>query len=248
MTAINLYASGPRGLLMTDTAAYDDDGLVHRFVSKSVAIPRLRAAIATRGMIEMLPMLASRLDLAARDFDQVIDDGGAIVRHWFDEQDRDGDVLEAEFELSVVGWSESRKACLAIQMTSMDVPGRAAFTWSTGAVLIGPNPPMQDLIDAGVLVGGIFDERNIEAALLKVIEIQRSYKTTLGTDPSLPERHTVGGQAIVTEVTEHGIAQRIVRTWPDRLGEHIDPSPPANVVPMSREQMRRMKQMNRRAS
>ncbi len=244
MTAINLYASGPRGLLMTDTAAYDDDGIVHSFVSKSIAIPRLRMAMATRGLISTLPALASRIDLMAASFDHLIDEGSSFIAQWFGEQDHD-DATEREFELSAVGWSESRKACIAIQMASIDVPGRAAFQWSGGAVIIGPNPHMHDLVAAGVLVNGIFDEGNIEASLLKVLEIQRSYRTRLGTDPSLPERHCVGGQAIVTEVTEHGIAQRIVRTWHDRVGEHIDPSPPANVVPMSREQQRRLKQMRR---
>lgn len=244
MTAINLFASGPRGLLMTDTAAYDDDGIVHSFVSKSITIPRLRMALATRGMIAMLPALAARIDLMSTSFDHLIDEGSDGIAQWFAEQDHDG-AMERDFELSAIGWSESRKAVIAIQMASIDIPGRAAFQWSGGAVLIGPNPPMQDLIDAGVLVNGIFDERDIEASLLKVMEIQRSYRVRLGTDPSLPERHCVGGQVIVTEVTERGIAQRIVRTWPDHLGQHIELAPPANVVPMSREQQRRMKQKRR---
>lgn len=46
-------------------------------------------------------------------------------------------------------------------------------------------------------------------------------------------------------MSEHGIAQRIVHSWPDRVGEMIDPHPPADVVPMSREQQRRMKQAQR---
>lgn len=62
------------------------------------------------------------------------------------------------------------------------------------------------------------------------------------------ERHTVGGQAIAVEITEHCITQRILRTWPDRVGAHIEPQPIADPVPMSREQLRRTKQMARRAS
>lgn len=243
MTAINLFASGPRGLLMTDTAAYDDDGVVNSFVSKSIAIPRLRMAMATRGLISTLPALASRIDLMVSSFDNLIESPGFIAP-WFAEQDND-EAMEREFELSAIGWSDSRKAVIAIQMASIDVPGRAAFDWSGGAVIIGPNPHLHDLVAAGVLINGVFDESNIEASLLKVMEIQRGYRTRLGTDPSLPERHCVGGQAIVTQVTEHGIAQRIVRTWHDRVGEHIDPNPPANVVPISREQQRRMKQVQR---
>ncbi|OYW68850.1 MAG: hypothetical protein B7Z40_00895 [Bosea sp. 12-68-7] len=249
MTAINLYASGPRGLLVTDTAAYDDDGMVHSFVSKSLAIPRLRMALATRGMIAMLPALAARIDLMSTSFDHLIDEGSEAIAQWFADLDHD-DAMEREFELSAVGWSESRKAVIAIQMASIDIPGRAAFQWSGGAVLIGPNPPMEDLVAAGVLVNGIFDERDIEQSLLKVMEIQRSYRVRLGTDPSLPERHCVGGQAIVTEITESGVSQRIARTRPDRVGEHIEPAPPSSavVVPMSREQQRRLDKMGRRAA
>lgn len=250
MTAINLYASGQRGLLVTDTAAYDDDGIVHSFVSKSLAIPRLRMALATRGMIAMLPALAARIDLMTISFDHLIDEGSAAIARWFAEQDDDDDAMERDFELSAVGWSESRKAVLAIQMASIDVPGRAAFQWSTSPVIIGPNPHMEDLVAAGVLVNGVFDERDIEASLLKVMEIQRGYRTRIGTDPSLPERHCIGGQAIVTEISERGVSQRIARTWPDRVGEHIEPAPPASavVVPMSREQQRRLDKIARRAA
>lgn len=245
MTAINLFASGPRGLLITDTAAYDADGVVHSFVSKSLAIPRLRMALTTRGLITMLPALAARIDLIANSFDHLIDEGSDAIAQWFADLDHD-DAMEREFELSAVGWSESRKAVLAIQMASIDIPGRAAFQWSTSPVIIGPNPHMEDLVAAGVLVNGIFDERDIEASLLKVMEIQRSYRARIGTDPSLPERHMVGGQVIVTEVTERGVSQRIARMWPDQLGQHIEPAPPANVVPMSREQQRRLNRMNRK--
>lgn len=247
MTAINLYANGPRGLLVTDTAAYDADGIVHAFISKSVAIPRLRMALAARGILPLLPALAGLIDRAATSFDDLIDNGSAFVERWFADQDHD-DAMEREFELSAVGWSESRKACVAIKMLSVDIPGCAAFQWFSGNVLLGPNPHMEDLVAAGVLVNGIFDERDIEASLLKVMEVQRGYRTRIGTDPSLPERHCVGGQAIVTEITERGVAQRIARTWPDRVGEHIEPAPPANVVPKSREQQRRLDKMARRAA
>lgn len=247
MTAINLYASGPRGLLITDTAYYDSDGIVHAFLSKSLAIPRLRMALATRGILPLLPALAARIDQMASSFDDLIDNGSAFIGRWYADQDHD-DAMEREFELSAVGWSESRKACVAIKMFSVDIPGCKAFQWFSGTVLLGPDPHRHDLVAAGVLVNGIFDESNIEASLLKVIDIQRGCRARLGTDPSLPERHMVGGQVIVTEVTECGVSQRIARTWPDQLGQHIEPAPPANVVPMSREQARRMKQAKRRAS
>lgn len=245
MTSINLFAHGTRGLVMTDTAAYDDDGRVHSFISKSIAIPRLKMAMATRGMILMLPLMASRLDVNTSSFDDVIDRGAAFLKGFFIQHAGEAGTVEEDVEVSAVGWSESRKQCLAIQLSSMDVPGRPAFTWSTSPILIMPAPHHQDLIDGGVLVDGVFDERNIEASLLKVMEIQRGHTTHLGADPSRPKRHTVGGQAIVTEVTEHGVSQRIVRTWPDQLGQHIEPAPPANVVPMSREQQRRLKQKRR---
>jgi hypothetical protein len=245
MTAINLFANGPRGLLVTDTAVYDADGILHAFVSKSVAIPRLRMALAARGILPLLPALAGLIDRAATSFDDLIDNGSAFIERWFADQDHD-DAMEREFELSAVGWSESRKACVAIKMFSVDIPGCKAFQWFSGTVLLGPDPHRHDLVAAGVLVNGIFDERNIEAALLKVMEIQRGYRVRLGTDPGLPERHMVGGQVIITEVTERAVSQRIARTWPDQLGQHIEPTPAANVVPMSREQQRRLYKMARR--
>ncbi len=55
-----------------------------------------------------------------------------------------------------------------------------------------------------------------------------------------PEVHIVGGQVVATEITEAGVTQRIVKTWPDKIGEAIRPTP-APAVPiegMSRQQHR----------
>jgi hypothetical protein len=63
--------------------------------------------------------------------------------------------------------------------------------------------------------------------LLHLLEVQRRTKFSLGE--GYPERHWVGGLALLTTVTKDGVSQRVMHRWDeDRLGEIIEPLPVAD--------------------
>lgn len=244
MTAINAYARGRLGLIVSDTAGYDRQGVIGGFMSKVVANPRLRMAVALRGPLAALPTFASNLDFRCASFDEVTGEVGARVveetydagmMHW-------GSLFDTEVQIVVVGWSEREQRCRALVMSSIEDGGRAAFTWWEQPVLIGPMPGLADLAAAGVLAAdGGFDDRDPARALVKVAKVQRLCRLpTRGIDG---EAYTVGGELIVTEVGPDGVRQTIAHHWQDRIGELINPR--SDVQQLSREQLRRQRQMAR---
>lgn len=250
MTALNTYANGPVGMIISDTAGYDADGVILSFMGKVATIPRLRCALAMRGAVAALAAYASDIDYRADSFDHLIEEGAEFIEDTFDRQAAAmaAQCYEPHIQLTAVGWSQRQRRCLSIAISSLPLGDVPAFTWWHQPVIISPMPAPEELAAAGVLAAnGGFDDRDPAATMLKLVKVQRTHKARLGPAEDLPEVYTVGGDVILTEVTEHGIAQRIVHSWPDRIGEPIQPRPAANVVPMSREQARRMKQMKRRA-
>lgn len=245
MTAVNIFASGPVGIIASDTAAYDAQGVVQSFMGKVATIPRLRCAIAIRGAVAALAAYANDIDYRADSFDHLIEEGADFIEDTFDRQAEHMAALcyEGQIQLSVVGWSQRHRACLSFAISSMPIGDVPAFTWWHQPVIVSPMPAMEELSAAGVLAAnGGFDDRDPVATMLKLVKVQRTHKARLGPAEHMPEVYTVGGDIILTEVSENGIGQRIVHSWPDRVGELIDPHPPANVVPISREQQRRLKQ------
>ena len=80
MTCINAAARGPRGYLLTDTAGYDLSGIVERFVSKIITLPHIGVALAARGAMASLPVIALEVCKGVASFDELIERGGAMMR------------------------------------------------------------------------------------------------------------------------------------------------------------------------
>lgn len=64
------------------------------------------------------------------------------------------------------------------------------------------------------------DRVDVRAAAIAIIEEQRA---TPHDVHGLFQAHVVGGFAELTTVSEAGIVREILRRWPDRIGEHIQP-------------------------
>lgn len=255
MSTMTAFAKGRRALIATDTAGLDGDGVVRSWVSKIITVPHLRMAVTTRGAIAALPALTNDLVAEFPSFDEMVEHGAEFLadihdHHMMRLADFSGC---GEFELAVVGWSPSRGRCEAHAISSMDNPGLPAFTFMRNDILAAPPLSTDDLKAAGLMVNGIVPDSNPETLLLSLIEIQRRQRIPLGGIDCMPKHFIVGGQVVLTEITEAGISQRIARTWPDRIGEHVHPEPAAIVdrAPtrsnMSRQQRRALEAQSRKA-
>lgn len=225
MSTTTIYAKGSRALIASDTAGLDCDGVVRAWVSKVITLPHLRCAITTRGAVAALPALATDLAAAFPSFDAIVSDGAAFLEEAHQEHMMGWSDLAGapEFELAITGWSTSRRRCEAHAISSLDHVGLPAFTFMTNEILAAPMPAPEAMTAAGLLVNGVVPVMEPEAFLLAMIEIQRRTLTPVGGLPGAPVAYIVGGQVVLTEITEAGTSQRVARTWNDRLHEMIQP-------------------------
>ena len=244
MSTLTAWAKGPRALIVNDTAGVDLLGVIRGWVSKIITVPHLRMVVTTRGAIAALPHLATDLVAEFASFDDIVEHGPEFLARAHDSlmmrlADQSGC---GEFDLAIVGWSTSRRRCEAYAISTLDYPGLPAFTFLRNDVWMAPIVPAAEVEAAGLMVQGVIPGNNPEALVLGMIELQRRQRVPLGGIEGMPEHFIVGGQAVLTEITENGIAQRIARTWPDRIGERITPEPaaarPAASIAMSRQQRR----------
>lgn len=227
MSTLTAWAKGRRALIVNDTAGLDGDGIVRGWVSKAITVPHLRMVITTRGAVAALPHLATDLAAEFPTFDAVVDGLAGFLAHAHDHlmmrlADQAGC---GEIDLGVVGWSTSRRQCEAYAVSTLDHPGWPAFTVQRHDVFMAPTPPLAELEAAGILSGGRILDHDPEAMLLTILELQRRQRVPLAGMFDGQAQHIVGGHAVLTEITEFGITQRIARTWPDRIGQRIDPGP-----------------------
>lgn len=250
MSTTTIYAKGALALIASDTAGLDGDGVVRAWVSKVITLPHLRCAITTRGAVAALPALATDLAAAFPSFDAMVSGGARFLEDAYQNHVmRWSDLAGApEFELAITGWSVSRRRCEAHVISSVDHPGLPAFTFLSQEILVAPLPAADTMIEAGLLVNGTIPAMEPEALLLKLIELQRRTLTPVGGLPGAVERFIVGGQVVLTEITEAGISQRVARTWDDQLGSMIHPGMIEGRVPPARGMSRQQRRAAARAS
>lgn len=233
MSTLTAWAKGPRALIINDTAGLDADGIVRGWVTKLITVPHLRMAITTRGAVAALPHLATDLVAEFPTFDAVAEDvPGFLARAHDHLMMRLADQAGCgEIDLGIVGWSTARRQCEAYALSTLDHPGWPAFTVQRNDVFLAPTPPLTEMEAAGILAGGRILDRDPEGMLMVALELQRRQRLPLVGMFGDRAHHIVGGHAVLTEITEAGITQRIARTWPDRIGERINPGSPATVPP-----------------
>lgn len=188
-------------------------------------VPHLRMALTTRGAVAALPHLTTDLVAEFPTFDAVVEGVPEFLARAHDHlmmrlADQAGC---GEVDLGLVGWSTSRRQCEAYALSTLDQPGWPAFTLQRHDVFLAPTPPLAEMEAAGILVGGRIPDLDPEGMLMAALELQRRQRMPLVGMFDGQSHHIVGGHAVLTEITEAGITQRIARTWPDRIGERITP-------------------------
>ncbi|MCJ2070583.1 hypothetical protein MKK75_17580 [Methylobacterium sp. J-030] len=207
---------------MVDAAAYDREGVMVGLVNKAVAVPHLGMAFATRGAVATRRTMAEELE-AYVSFDDVVAGVPAALREAYDAGAFWSEDSETEFDLVLMGWSTARR-CVELQILSTVAHGGVPpFTLQAMAVTLAPLPDNEALRSIGLKVGRTFDLSRPAEKLLDVIELQRRTPGPIGTRSSAPTGFAIGGAAVLTEVTEAGIVQRVVRRWPDQIGTRITP-------------------------
>lgn len=229
MTAINTIRFNDRAIIMTDGAGYDVQGIIRAMYQKVVAIPHLRAAVAVRGSANAVGILAAALGSRFSNFDDLVANGGAVAERIYDENfaglTAHGDT---EMQVFLAGWSEARGSAETYVLLTESNP--ESVNWETPVwqfveaddFTAAPLPSDQQLRRHGFRASSV-EEIDPVSDGLKVMEAQRHMKLPTRWLQGVESAYLVGGFVTMTEVSEAGVSQRIVRRWNDRIGERINP-------------------------
>lgn len=222
MTAINAVADKAGAFLMTDAAAYDENGIVTGFTAKCYSYPHLRAVMAVTGTTFSGREINSRM-ANFESFEDMLSGMGELVQQAYEE----GTLIDKFGELShvrvlIAGWSEENKRGEVYAVTSGANGDPNPFTLIKRDVLMSPGLQAEDLQRLGFLKGGKLAFDDPADFLEKVIADQRMKPFPIpGFEDEI--KFIVGGSAVLTVINAAGITQRVVLRWADKIGEPIDP-------------------------
>lgn len=230
MTAINVFRGRRRVVVMTDGAAYDRDGVVGGFGLKCAALPHLGAALATRGSMTALPFYAAILGSTFTTFDGLVARGAGTIEAIYDGRlydfARSG---ESEIELILAGWSTARgraeSYAIASTVSEWGIAGAEPFQMQE----LPPATTAPTILEPGFaerLGFRSYDDFEwfdpVKHGLL-IMEQQRRQRHHCTTAKDGGEHHIVGAFCLSTEIVEGQVLQRVLRRWPDMIGERIQP-------------------------
>jgi hypothetical protein len=210
--------------LVTDTAVLATTGEIAGFASKVYTVPHANMAIAVRGHIFALPIAAVHLQRAGSTFDEIQASAERVLRPVFSQLNPD--LINAvenagashDVEITVAGISETRGP-IAYQICSVPNHG---VGW--GIEEIEGHDEMFGPFDTPEIVAE-FERRAAETPAGRFGQLE--WLTDLARQLQAPVFGRgdavvqVGGKAVLTKISNGGIETRILRIWPDRIGERI---------------------------
>ncbi|MGP2493506.1 hypothetical protein ACTDI4_17985 [Mesorhizobium sp. PUT5] len=256
MTAVNVFLRRDRGFVMTDAAMYLSDGTVVGFGQKAVAMPGLNSVIACRGSQMATALIAMDLAIQFRTFDEMAESASVFLRNWHDSNlIALANIGAQDINVIVAGWSEEfgrpMGFCFDSRTDDFDTMDSADDWWVT-------SPCVSDEEERNLHSIGCELEVDVRGANFDPIrhgipymEAQRRMKIDGYSDISEDAISLVGGNILLSEITQHGISQRVIHSWPDEIGEPIAAQPfrstaQGTVVSMSRQQRRAMERAQRK--
>lgn len=220
MTSTIIFRQPDAISILTDTAAYDANGTVRHFYSKSWPIAHLGAVVAGSGPVALTALL---LSVGAEV--QTCDDLRAAMPG-LAERACSEPGLDHPWVVYVAGFLRSGVAD-TFAIANHESRPEAGTTYQKFTVIDLPalvmspgDASMRGDID-DVFAGADPDEEVIPAVHgLALMQVQRRRRAP---DFSGNLIHAIGGHCQLTTVHRDGISTQILKRWPDRIGEKIDP-------------------------
>ena len=220
MSAIITLIQKDAAHLLTDGAAYSPDGALQFVCQKVRLIPHLACAVAMRGPWNACPPIFEAISFAGRTFDELRENMVPLLQFCSEKYAPHFEVCDAgpDFEVHVVGISETDGPTGYI-VSSHD---RGIDPWSLitlDGFSFGPNnPQISARVFGRIAPGRYIDDLDAAADGLATLEIMREIPaaTIAGDDQAM-----VGGFAQLTSIGSDGITSRILKRWPDKIGERI---------------------------
>lgn len=210
MTATNVILGLDAAHLVTDGAAIDSAGRLVHTVHKVTPLPHLNAAVAFRGARAVNSMALDAIAAGANSYDQLAATIDMLLREQFDQI---APVWKKQFglhildaEIVVAGWSESRGPHAYVMATTDKNKTFGLRAWRPIEIQGAFLAPSDNTLAAD------FAKLQIEFNDERVVELVHRQRT-IGPMPG------VGSFVQLTTVRKHGIESRILKRWPDAVGE-----------------------------
>lgn len=234
MSAANFFHQGEAVHLSADGACYLDDGTIISFGSKIRTLDDQGVAYVQRGAIGSCDYIIRRMLASQPNLDAMVGLVGDVLHDILAMAKMGGvevpDHLRS-FEIKLAGWSHERERLEGWYVATTKENGSGAqypdyqpfVPCYIGVSDFGPNVRC----DVNALLGlpatvTLNDIQALDpaAAMLAVLERQRVVEYEL---EGMTAKHIVGGFAEMVTVTRDGMTRQRLRTWPDRVGQKIEP-------------------------
>ncbi|KQT57474.1 MULTISPECIES: hypothetical protein [unclassified Aureimonas] len=223
MSALNFYHQGHRAIILQDAACYDEDGVLLSLGPKHVVVSEANVVVTCTGMANAPQIMATIIRRGFRDIDDFADRGEAFfAEHWSDLQRTIDELGSGRLCAMVVGWSKRDRRPKSVHFTNRE--GEPSFIVDLAWL---HHPKLRSGAKASLLrqIGEPtreeFDPVQHGIALM---EVQRRQPSD-GMDEGKSGRLLIGGHVMLITVDRHGITDRILKRWDDRVGETIEPGP-----------------------
>ncbi|WP_420408292.1 hypothetical protein [Hoeflea sp.] len=221
MSAFYAVNYGDRIELLTDRAIYTEDGTLIATREKVVRIGSIPCAVTARGAMEPLDAIGLYLEMVGAitgSFDQAMLRLGSIIAEM-------KDTGTEACEVIICGISEADGPVIAYFCSAPIHPGFEPFElyrMNDAELCGGPSPDaMADMPAAGITAESVKD--GLAAKGADLMEVLRRKAGLNPVKPDLPPVFGIGGGVDLTVIAATGATTRRLRTWPDQIGEKIDP-------------------------
>lgn len=212
MTAINAFVRGSEAMMLTDAAYLDATGRLIFIGSKVRLMPHANAVCAIRGEGELDSAFTAMLSTAFTSFDGLKAGFREAVENVIASHDKGRGY--APFDLVVAGVSEFYGKPDVLAATRGPVPG---------PMDIGPWAPwVSPLPDPGMMPGLDATSPGFDP-VMNGADLLEAQRRQVIQPPGFPPCHIVGGFAQLTTVSAAGISTRMLKRWPDKVGQRIVP-------------------------
>lgn len=220
MTAFILCPYADRVEILSDGAAYSPDGVFLGSHCKVVASDVVPLAVVGSGTISETSLLADMI-LSAADATRSADETLSLLAGSLDAV-RARATGGTGMRMAIGAISETRGPVCYVFSTFTDTASNVpAFTLQEmrRCFAQGAAPTGADLAEYGPISIG----DGLEKDAVFILDCMRRQKMTNPSDPDREPFYSVGGHIDLTVVRADGYEQRTLHTWPDVVGEKIDP-------------------------
>ncbi|MCK1401967.1 hypothetical protein IVB45_17810 [Bradyrhizobium sp. 4] len=229
MTAINIIVKADCAHVFTDGAFYSSAGILTHVGQKCFTLPTMDSALVIRGRCDVMPLLINEIDKRCSDFDSVVEEVASALQAVTTmaavvmPEVLHAGAFDPAFELWLIGYSTSRRAFETYILPTHDYHA-GLIAWQVGKVegsICAPAPTADAARAAGLTEQVGLDAFDPAVDGLKLLEIQRLVPSAFDMRHPAKVGCIVGGLAQLTTITREGIFTKVLKRWPDRVGQRI---------------------------